>query len=195
MLEGLERYKMKSTNSCQKDRQNGHPAPSMALYETFYHTYDASRISGLFSRFLSLEDPRHDTQWIGEGRCSLVYKIPTGKGMDLALSIVKADFFERKPQPTREHWLNTMTTLHRHAANRQLPLIPPFELLNLRGQVGLVLPFGKVLRSDSPAMEAAANDLNQLLAGLGLRLNDHLQLAMWQGEIFIHDFSDLTSRR
>ena len=74
-------------------------------------------------------------------------------------------------------------------------LVPPFWLISIRAVIGVVTPYGDLdvsrLGRHWQPLEARIAEFNHYLRGLGLILNDSVQICTIDGIPFIHDFSDL----
>ncbi len=162
----------------------------MTLREAFYRSYDRSfleeqcqtLITGRIdpTSFRRLGEGQHFTAWRASSALSqddLVVRIP-----------VKIDTQEN---PKFRAWQNAMQVI----ANSRLPLIPPFEFMQVESIKVLVSPLGNLrystLASHWNPIAMRTFELKNHLQSLGLKIDDFVQLAYWRNIPFIYDLSDL----
>lgn len=161
------------------------------LAKPFYQSFDASQISSLMDRLGAMsEAERHrHPDYIGEGLHFQTFLLPT-KPMRLVLKIAKSSFFEQGPMGIRR-WRRAIQHLKEVDVNA---LIPPMEVLDYNGLIGLVMPKGEHLTQHATFLKPIQDSLLETAHALreaGLVLDDYPQLLQCDGVAFIRDWSDL----
>lgn len=157
------------------------------LRAAFWAEYDASRVSAILRRWASGEPA--PGRVLGEGEHYQAIHLQAIPGLVLKKA---KDTVGVPGSPERRQW---QAAFGRLKMAKDLPLVPPMELLEAGGALGLVMPFG-----DQPMANAAQHwqpiadvvaDLRRQLEGLGLELADTAQGRARKGTPFLYDFSDL----
>jgi hypothetical protein len=170
------------------------------LRQNFYNHYDPSFFTGLFR---SLSGPRkeefikkHPLSLLGEGSHFQAWKVTTGKNGTYVLRIPSrhsSDLLKNTFLP----WIKNMKFVSKYKA----PLLPPFEIIKVENQFGLVSPYGELLsekQNQQLTFLEESKKFSQFLRSLGLSIQDRLQIAFWRDQMgeaipFVFDLSDLTS--
>ena len=160
----------------------------------FYQSYDPS----LFLSFLAdnIVLTRLATGWsfIGEGYHFQSFRVHRGGPIPLVISLATSGFAQGLISG-HNGWCEAMA----HLKTRNLPLIPPFEILRHTTSEGekiaYITPYGgQKEEMASPHWQPLRGHIELLTDGLlhgGLRLRDIAQIRCLEGIPFIIDWSDL----
>ena len=171
------------------------------LREAFHHLFDRSKAEHWLRHFDRLEGQAQDLL-VGEGTHFRTLRLPPcrpwprGEGDAASLTLVMKralPTFGDAHSPGVRRWAQNLLTL----AAAPPPLAPPMEVVWADQAVGLVMPFG----ADGHAAAAphwqpiggAIENFETHLRGLGMALQDMVQIRVWEGIPFVVDFSDLKS--
>ncbi|MDD9950778.1 MAG: hypothetical protein OXT67_04345 [Zetaproteobacteria bacterium] len=173
---------------------------SANLYHLFYMLFDQQKIYNCLENMEkkpSISSAFVPLRTLGEGSCFVAYEYPHyGYPMDYAVLVEKTGVwvdqpFYRRFFSRRSQWIDALNTLGAHSLS--LPLIPPLVAFEYLDKAVLVLPKGLCLRLDlcHDAQQLLRETLIKLRA-YGFVMKDKIQIARFENEIFIHDFSDLS---
>ncbi len=163
------------------------------LHGSFYQLFDAS----LARESVRTRGPL--TALIGAGAHFEAWLLPAPRStrsnpMRLVVKVSQPRFFPEKSPQFRAQWLSHLRRIQRE----RVPLLPPFEILELDSSVGLVMPYASErLDTAKPHWQPLDRVIDVTRARLshhGLVLNDTIQAGCWQGIPLIYDLSDLVAR-
>jgi hypothetical protein len=170
-----------------------HKIDQQRMEREFYGRFDQSRILQF------LENSQHSEsqeEFLGSGthfktlglRHSSLFS-SNKQAMEFVAKIPIDSHFQ-KDHPDYFRFLEALS----HLKRVKDPLIPPFELVFWRQTFAMVMPRGKrdqnVSRHWQP-LDLYIDISQECLLRRGLKIDDHSQVAHWQGVPFLYDLSDL----
>lgn len=159
------------------------------LRELFYRVFDRSRMEAL----LKVPDEKLDREaaFLGEGQHFRAWRLRGGHAGETPLVLKRASpGLGPLGGVERRQWVQAVTRLKGVGG-----LVPPFEVLQIEGHIGIVMPYGdKALVEAAPhwqPMQSRLAELDQDLAARGLTLGDIPQGRSLSGIPFVYDLSDV----
>lgn len=164
---------------------------ALNLKTPFFQSFDASSISSLMQRLAKLSETerRRHPDFLGEGLHFQTFGL-AAKPLPLVVKLAKSSFLEQGFTKVKQ-WRQAIQHLKTVEATN---LIPPMEVIENDGVIGLVMPKGQHLAKNQTLalpLEAKLFEMAQALRQAGLVLDDYPQLLHHDGIPFIRDWSDL----
>lgn len=159
------------------------------LKELFYRSFDRSRLEAL----LKLPDARLDREaaFLGQGTHFRAWRLRPEPPGAPCLVLKRAISGLTGPEGLgQRRWADAMRKLKGLGS-----LVPPFEVLETDGRIGIVMPYGdQALEKAAPhwlPMQSRLQELDRALAARGLVLQDIPQGRSLGGIPFLYDLSDI----
>lgn len=151
-------------------------------------TFDFYRGFDLSTLLLRMSQPG-SLPFLGAGADFRAYLVKRPVGCSHVLKLAHRDFIDSR-QGNFEAWLDAM----RRLKGFDVPLLPPYEILNVGEEWGYVVPFGERVRSDRMTGFDGSSlwkRCQESLGKIGLALLDVPQVRWYKDRPFIIDLSDL----
>ena len=154
---------------------------------SFYRAYDESYCCQALEEISLKNYSKYD--FLGEGTHFKSFRLKE-KGGSLVINLLKEkkeEFFFKEVKK----WRAALEKLHKI----EVPLIPPYEIITVEKNLGIVLPFGAEKPTtnygDNTFLEKRIDETLKLLSKSALELNDQVQIKYFESIPFISDLSDL----